>query len=124
MHVVTNIYIQKVTLAYDKTRENIAALFLIWEESVHRPTRDIDLLGKGNNSISHLEDTFKKIYSINVVDDGIQFLANTVKAERIKEGQEYEGVRVTFLGNLSDAKIPIQIDVGFGDTIFPTPYTT
>jgi hypothetical protein len=33
--------------------------------------------------------------------------------------QDYEGVRVTFIGTLDQAKIPVQIDIGFGDVITP-----
>jgi hypothetical protein len=45
------------------------------------------------------------------------FLAETVKAEKIKEEQDYEGVRVKFLTRLDNARIPVQVDVGFGDAV-------
>lgn len=99
-----------------------AFLFLIWEEAVHRPTRDIDLLGKGDNSIHQLAEIFKDICVLAVPDDGIQLSPETVKAEKIKEDQEYEGARVTFQAKLGAARIPIQIDVGFGDTVSPKPH--
>ena len=44
--------------------------------------------------------------------------------ERIKEDQDYEGIRVTFLGYLEDARLPVQIDIGFGDAITPDPIQT
>ena len=47
------------------------------------------------------------------------FSAETVKTERIKEAQDYEGVRVKFLARLEKARIPIQVDVGFGDAVTP-----
>jgi hypothetical protein len=37
---------------------------------------------------------------------------------------EYEGVRVTFVAYLERAKIPIQIDIGFGDIVTPAPSET
>ena len=40
-----------------------------------------------------------------------------MKAEKIKEEQEYEGVRVKFLTRLDNARIPVQVDVGFGDAV-------
>jgi len=40
-----------------------------------------------------------------------------VKAEKIKEGQDYEGIRVKFLTRLGNARIPVQVDVGFGDAV-------
>ncbi len=48
-------------------------------------------------------------------------IPKTVKAERIKEDADYEGVRVTFTAFLDKAQIPIQIDIGFGDAITPGP---
>jgi hypothetical protein len=43
----------------------------------------------------------------------------TVKADRIKEDADYEGVRVRFVGLLGKARAAMQIDVGFGDVITP-----
>jgi len=54
-----------------------------------------------------------------VEDDGLRFDAGTVTAERITEDADYEGVRVKFVAYLENARIPIQIDLGFGDVITP-----
>ena len=35
------------------------------------------------------------------------------------EGAQYSGVRVRFVGYLGKARVPMQIDVGFGDVLFP-----
>ncbi len=53
--------------------------------------------------------------------DGLRFDPDTVTAERIAEDADYEGVRVTFMVYLERAKIPIQIDIGFGDAVTPPP---
>ena len=58
---------------------------------------------------------------VNVPDDGIFFDAKTVIGERIKENADYEGVRIKFKGFLERARIPMQIDVAFGDVIYPNP---
>ena len=42
-----------------------------------------------------------------------------MKAEKIKEEQDYEGIRVKFLARLKNVRIPIQVDVGFGDAVTP-----
>jgi Nucleotidyl transferase AbiEii toxin, Type IV TA system len=57
-------------------------------------------------------------------EDGLRFDAETVEAERISEDADYEGVRVTFVAYLERAKIPIQIDIGFGDIVTPAPSRT
>ena len=51
--------------------------------------------------------------------DGISFNAETVEAVRITEDAEYEGVRVRVHGSMGNARISIQIDIGFGDVIVP-----
>ena len=52
-------------------------------------------------------------------DDGLVFLARSVQGERIKEDQEYEGLRLRMSCRLENARIPIQIDIGFGDVVMP-----
>lgn len=98
-----------------------ALLFLTWNENTYRPTRDADLLGHGDNSLSHLKKVFQEICALSVPDDGIFYFSDTVEIIRLKEDQEYQGARVTFLSKLTEAKIPMQIDVGFGDVISPAP---
>ena len=56
---------------------------------------------------------------MQVEGDGLRFDATTVTAERIMEDADYEGVRVRFVEYLESARIPIQIDLGFGDVITP-----
>jgi hypothetical protein len=61
---------------------------------------------------------------LEVDEDGVRVDAETVEAERISEDADYEGVRVTFVACLERAKIPIQIDIGFGDIVTPAPSET
>jgi Nucleotidyl transferase AbiEii toxin, Type IV TA system len=37
-----------------------------------------------------------------------------------KEDRQYEGVRIKFLAHIQNVRIPIQVDVGFGDAVKPT----
>jgi hypothetical protein len=69
-------------------------LFRVWTNQTHRPTRDLDLLGKGESSLEVIIKVFSEICAVSVEDDGLTFDPATVTAERIKEDQEYEGVRV------------------------------
>lgn len=98
-----------------------ALLFLIWDENTYRPTRDADFLGHGDNSLLHLKKVFQEICALSVTDDGILYFSDTVQVMRLKEDQEYQGARVTFLSKLTEAKIPMQVDVGFGDVVSPAP---
>ena len=45
----------------------------------------------------------------------------TVTAEKITGEADYEGVRVKFIGNLGNAVINMQVDIGFGDVVYPAP---
>jgi len=96
-----------------------ALLFLLWSESLSRPTRDVDLLGFGNSAVGEIERVFRDVCRISVDADGLVFDADSVKGINIREDQAYEGVRITLLAFLGTARLPVQIDIGFGDAITP-----
>jgi predicted nucleotidyltransferase component of viral defense system len=98
-----------------------ATLFRIWNGEPHRATKDLDLLSFGRNDISSLEDVFKEICRQEYEQDGISFESENVKGEKIKEDQEYEGVRINLQAKLDSAKISVQVDIGFGDAVTPSP---
>jgi len=87
----------------------------------HRPTRDVDFLGRGDPTPARLETVFREICTVPVVDDGLAFKEQSVRAERIQEEQEYEGVRMRVEARMGSARIPVQVDVGFGDALTPPP---
>jgi len=93
-----------------------AMLFRVWSGTLHRPTRDVDLLGYGEPTPAAVSATIREIITTAVDDDGIVFVA-----DEIRESQEYGGVRVTFQAVLDGAVIPMQVDVGFGDAVTPLP---
>jgi len=98
-----------------------ALLFRVWHASDSRATRDIDFLAYLNNAPDKLATVVHDIISIEVPDDGLIFDTDSIDAQRIKEDADYEGVRVRFLGYLGNARITMQVDVGFGDPIHPAP---
>lgn len=88
-----------------------------------RPTRDLDLLGRGFPSeIKQVVTVLREIVSLEL-NDGVRFDSEQVSGARIKEGAEYEGVRVNLSASIGSARIPVQVDVGFGDTLTPAPQT-
>ena len=56
-----------------------------------------------------------------VEPDGLVFSPETVKATRIAEDANYEGVRIRFKTSLGRARVTQQLDIGFGDVIVPVP---
>jgi len=98
-----------------------ATLFTLWTGQTHRPTKDLDLLGRGlSSTITEVETIIRKICA-TPEDDGIVFDAESVEGARIKEDDEYDGSRVKFQAELSGARIPMQVDIGFGDAVYPEP---
>ena len=98
-----------------------ALMLRVWDAAAGRPTRDIDLLGHVDNSLENLARIVVEVCEAKVEPDGLDFKAASVRAERIKEDADYEGVRVRFRGFLGKARVPMQIDVGFGDVVVPEP---
>ncbi len=98
-----------------------ALLFSYWTGAPHRPTRDLDLLGRGEPDIHLLEQVFREICGAEVEADGLAFPEEAVRGERIKDEEEYEGVRLHLVALLARARIPMQVDVGFGDAVVPAP---
>lgn len=96
-----------------------AMLFVVWTGRQYRPTVDMDLLARGEGISERLENVFHSLCRIEVEPDGLVFDADTVKVVPIREEQAYAGQRITLTGFLGKARIPIQIDVGFGDAVTP-----
>lgn len=51
-------------------------------------------------------------------------MASLSMGNPITEDADYEGVRVSFEGKLDNAKIYMQMDIGFGDKVYPAPIIT
>ena len=105
----------------DKFALKGATLFTLWTGQTHRPTKDLDLLGRGlSSTITEVEALIREICGIRQ-DDGIVFEDESIQGSRIKEEDEYDGVRVRFQAELAGARIPMQVDIGFGDAVYPEP---
>ena len=96
-----------------------ALLFRIWDTPDSRATRDIDLLAYLDNSPDNLAAIIRDVCTVDSADDGLDFDPETVDAQRIKEDADYEGVRIRFRGQLGNAQVHMQVDVGFGDHVHP-----
>lgn len=82
---------------------------------------DIDMLGKTSNEIEAITQQVKDIIATSVEPDGITFDDQSIIVEKITEDADYEGIRVSFKGKLDNAMIYMQIDIGFGDKVYPAP---
>jgi hypothetical protein len=97
-----------------------ALLFELWFDTPHRPTRDADLLGLGDWNAQSLERLIQAACSVEAAD-GIFFDPATTRIEEIRESSRYRGLRVRLVGTLGQARITVQLDIGFGDAVTPGP---
>lgn len=96
-----------------------AMLFTAWMPDPFRPTQDLDLLGFGDDDVAAIAASISVICNQQAPEDGLHFDAATIKAEAIRAKQDYGGVRVKLTALLGRTRIPVQIDVGFGDAVTP-----
>lgn len=96
-----------------------AMLFALWGGSIYRPTRDLDFTGYGSNETEDVLASLREVCTVAVADDGLAFDAGRLTAEPIRDDAEYNGLRVRFQATLGDARIPMRIDIGFGNVIEP-----
>jgi predicted nucleotidyltransferase component of viral defense system len=115
------LYRLSVSLYRDRFVLKGALLFDVWTDRPHRPTRDLDLLSHGDPSREGYQKIFHDLCTQPVEDDGLNFLGDSIAVERIRDDEEYEGVRILMQARLGTARISLQIDVGFGDVISPGP---
>jgi predicted nucleotidyltransferase component of viral defense system len=101
-----------------------ALMLTVWEAPLTRPTMDIDLLGRIENSIETTTTVTREICQQEVEPDGILFDVSNMDAKRIAEDADYEGIRIRFRGTLDTARFIIQLDIGFGDIVIPSPEPT
>jgi len=86
-----------------------------------RPTRDIDFSTRASsNDVDAMLKAVCEIARITL-DDGLIFDVDHATAETIRESDDYSGVRVTLRGLLSRAAVRLQVDINFGDPIWPAP---
>jgi len=96
-----------------------ALLFTVWQIPERRTTLDIDFLARYDKQVASIEAVMRDVCDVSVDPDGLVFDSKNVEGRKIKEDADYEGVRVKFLGFLERSRIPMQIDVGFGDIVYP-----
>jgi hypothetical protein len=103
-----------------------ALMLRVWQASISskidsRPTMDIDMLGKTSNDEANIVSQIQEILNVEVEPDGLIFDTNSIQSERITEDTDYQGIRIRFRGTLDSARINMQVDIGFGDIVYPDP---
>lgn len=96
-----------------------ASAFAVWMGPFCRVTRDADLEAFGDASPESLCVAFREICDVSCSEDGVTFDLSSITANEIKKGDLYPGVRIVFRAVIGGASVPMQFDIGFGDSIFP-----
>lgn len=94
-------------------------LYALFDGEFARATRDIDFLAKDmSNNVEDMKKVFEAIFTIEC-DDALRFDLGTLDVKNITEFKEYHGVSVSIIAYLDRTKVPVSIDIGFGDIIYP-----
>ena len=94
-------------------------LYAIFDRNYGRATTDVDLLARRiSNSSIEMKEVFREIFAQDI-DDALTFDVESVSVEDITEFKEYHGLHVSAVGYLDRTRIPVSIDIGFGDVIYP-----
>lgn len=94
-------------------------LYAIFDGDYQRATTDIDLLARRiSNSRDEMKAIFKDIPAQDI-DDSLIFDPDKISVTDITEFKKYHGLHISAVGYLGRTKIPVAIDIGYGDVIYP-----
>jgi hypothetical protein len=88
-----------------------------------RPTADADLLARRlANDARTVGTRVQEIAQTTLsVDDGVDYLVETIGVRSIREEDLYAGVRISMDCRISTAEVKLKLDINFGDPVTPEP---
>lgn len=93
-----------------------------WLDHDNRETRDADFLGFGDADAEKIKAIFAEIMAI-AGGDGLDFDTSALTAATIREEAEYGGVRLKTNAYLERTRIPVTLDIAFGDALVDASQT-
>lgn len=87
-----------------------------WLDHDNRETRDADFLGFGEAEAEAIKAIFAEIM-MTAGNDGLEFDTGALVATAIREEMEYGGIRLRTAAYLERTRIPVTLDIGFGDAL-------
>ena len=93
-------------------------LLMTWFEEPFRGTRDLDFLGYGDPAPDAVLGVFREVLD-EEQPDGVVFDVDAARVSRIREENEYGGLRIRATADIGGARITVNVDVGFGDATEP-----
>jgi hypothetical protein len=98
-----------------------ALMLPLWGTSIARATRDIDMLGRVSMSAEAVETMVRECMQVVAEPDGLEYVTDSIVLSEIRKDERYGGVRATFQAGIERTRIHLQLDVGFGDVVTPSP---
>ncbi|HXW24424.1 MAG TPA: nucleotidyl transferase AbiEii/AbiGii toxin family protein [Xanthobacteraceae bacterium] len=95
-----------------------AFVMATWLDDPYRPTRDLDFLGLGDPDPRTIVRAFREVCAVPT-DDAVAFDIAGLTVDRIRDEQEYGGLRVRTTATVGGARVRAVVDVGFGDATEP-----
>lgn len=96
-----------------------AMLLRLWSDQPYRMTRDLDLLHVGNSTHDSIREDLDIVCRAEVDSDAVEFDASEARIGAIRA--ETGGFRVALPARSGRARLQLQIDIGFGDSVWPAP---
>ena len=97
-----------------------ASLFLVWNGDAFRGTGDIDLLAKGRTTQDAIRRALDVICAVPCTKDGIVFDTSRTRVRQLPVDDGHS-TRFHLVGMLGNVRLPLQVDIGVGDTVNPPP---
>ena len=86
-----------------------------------RATRDIDFAAQEiSNDVENILAIVTAVMEVELTD-GLSYNTDTLRAQIIREDDDYRGVRVTATATLATAELHFHLDINVGDPIWPEP---
>ena len=98
-----------------------ASLLAVWMDEPYRATRDIDVLALDGSDEPYVRQVVVTICGVPCPEDAMTFDLSSVRVFPIRTGQEHPSQRVKLTARVGNARIPFQVDIGFGDVVVPGP---
>jgi predicted nucleotidyltransferase component of viral defense system len=117
-------FLYRISISAFRSQFILKGAFLLMQNEISkfRPTKDIDFLGISvSNEVEDCIDIIKEIASTNG-DDGVEFIADKIEGKKIKEGADFDGVRIKVPYRMDTIRGYFSIDIGFGDKITNGPF--
>ncbi len=98
-----------------------ASLLAVWMDEPYRATRDVDVLALDGADEPFVRHVVAAICGVPCPEDALTFDLSSMTIRPIRAAQDQPNQRVTLTARLGNARIPLQVDVGFGDIVVPGP---